>query len=83
MAYSSSGKLPEEHASKLGHLSVIRSPWVQSLIEDFEAAQNQNSGLDFSLWHDFDLKDFIYESNQGHDVFFVATREEAISMLAR
>lgn len=55
MAYSSSGKLPEEHASKLGHLSVIRSPWVQSLIEDFEAAQNQNSGLDFSLWHDFDL----------------------------
>lgn len=54
MAYSSVGRLPEEHASKLGHLSVIKSPWVQSLIADFETAQNQNSDLDFSLWHSFD-----------------------------
>lgn len=38
---------------------------------------------DFSHYTSKPLKDFIYESNQGHDVFFVATREEAISMLAR
>lgn len=29
------------------------------------------------------LNDFIYESNQGHDVFFVSTEEEAIDRLTR
>ena len=29
------------------------------------------------------LKDFIYESNQGRDIFFTATKEEAIQKLAR
>ncbi|MCD8117319.1 MAG: DUF4180 domain-containing protein [Oscillospiraceae bacterium] len=29
------------------------------------------------------LKDFIYESNQGKDVFFAATEDEAIDMLTR
>lgn len=38
---------------------------------------------DFSHYTSKPLKDFIYESNQGHDVFFVATQEEAISMLTR
>lgn len=28
------------------------------------------------------LKDFIYESNQGKDVFFVAKKEEAIQKLS-
>lgn len=38
---------------------------------------------DFSHYTSKPLKDFIYESNQGRDVFFVATQEEAIAMLAR
>ena len=38
---------------------------------------------DFSRYTSKPLKDFIYESNQGHDVFFVPTQEEAISMLIR
>lgn len=38
---------------------------------------------DFSHYTSKPLKDFIYESNQGRDVFFAATQEEAISMLAR
>lgn len=38
---------------------------------------------DFSRYTSKPLKDFIYESNQGHDVFFVPTLEEAISMLVR
>ena len=29
------------------------------------------------------LKDFIYESNKGKDVFFVATQDEAVEMLTR
>lgn len=55
MAYSSTGKLPDEHASKLGHLSVIQSQWVQSLIEDFEDNQSRETDHDMSLWHDFDV----------------------------
>lgn len=58
MAYSSTGKLPDEHASKLGHLSVIQSKWVQSLIEDFEDVQYQKPNYDMSLWHDFDVSQF-------------------------
>lgn len=38
---------------------------------------------DFSHYTSKPLKDFIYESNQGRDVFFAATQEEAIAMLAR
>ncbi len=33
---------------------------------------------DFSHYTSKPLKDFIYESNNGKDVFFVATRDEAI-----
>lgn len=38
---------------------------------------------DFSRYTSKPLKDFMYESNQGHDVFFAATQEEAISRLAQ
>ena len=38
---------------------------------------------DFSKYTSKPLKDFMYESNKGHDVFFVATQEDAISMLAQ
>jgi len=55
MAYSSTGKLPSESASKLGHLPVIQSQWVQSLIEDFEDAQHQSESHDISLWHALDV----------------------------
>ena len=58
MAYSSAGRLPDEYASKLGHLSVIKSPWVQSLIADFETVQDQDSVYNFSLWHDFDTDQY-------------------------
>lgn len=34
---------------------------------------------DFSHYTSKPLKDFIYESNKGKDVFFVSTEEEAIS----
>ncbi len=38
---------------------------------------------DYSHYTSKPLKDFIYESNNGKDVFFVATEEEAIHMLTR
>lgn len=46
-----------------------------------------NYGIKFAIYGDYSkytskpLKDFIYESNQGKDVFFAATENEAIAML--
>ncbi len=38
---------------------------------------------DYSHYTSKPLKDFIYESNKGKDVFFVSTADEAIKMLTR
>lgn len=38
---------------------------------------------DFSHYTSKPLKDFIYESNQGKDVFFTATKEEALEKFRR
>ena len=38
---------------------------------------------DYSHYTSKPLKDFIYESNKGKDVFFVSTIEEAVDMLTR
>ena len=37
---------------------------------------------DFSGYTSKPLRDFIYESNQGKDIFFVSTQEEAIEKLS-
>ncbi len=48
-----------------------------------------NYGIKFAIYGDYSkytskpLKDFIYESNQGKDIFFVATEDEAMEMLNR
>ncbi len=36
---------------------------------------------DYSKYTSKPLKDFIYESNKGKDIFFVATEDEAAKML--
>ena len=38
---------------------------------------------DYSRYTSKPLKDFMYESNKGRDFFFVATRDEAITALAK
>ncbi len=38
---------------------------------------------DYSRYTSKPLKDFIYESNKGKDIFFVSTKEEAIEMLTK
>ena len=38
---------------------------------------------DYSHYTSKSLKDFIYESNKGKNVFFVATQDEAVEMLTR
>lgn len=48
-----------------------------------------NYGIKFAIYGDFSkytskpLKDFIYESNQGKDVFFAITADEAKEMLSQ
>lgn len=48
-----------------------------------------NYGTKFAIYGDYSrytskpLKDFIYESNNGKDVFFVANESEAITMLSK
>jgi hypothetical protein len=58
MAYISTGKLPAENASKLGHLPVIQSQWVQTLIEDFEDMQPRGESYDVSLWGNIDISKY-------------------------
>lgn len=47
-----------------------------------------NYGGKIGIWGDYSrytskpLKDFIYESNKGNNVFFVETQEEAVSKLS-
>lgn len=46
-----------------------------------------NYGIKFAIYGDYSkytsgpLRDFIYESNQGEDVFFVKDADEAVTML--
>ncbi|MDG9669449.1 hypothetical protein ONV78_17045 [Hahella sp. CR1] len=54
MAYQSSGRLPGESASKLGHLTVTRSDWVKSLISDFESSLLSSEDHSKTTWHEFD-----------------------------
>ena len=38
---------------------------------------------DFSKYTSKPLKDFIYENNKGNDIFFVATKDDAVDCLVR
>ncbi|ENW05263.1 hypothetical protein [Acinetobacter beijerinckii] len=53
MALQASTNLPHEPASKLGHLNVIQSKWVKSLIENFENIEFDLSEDITSYWNEF------------------------------
>ena len=53
MAYNSKGGLPFESASKLGHLSLMNSEWISSLVKDFEAQYSSPSANTTSNWIEF------------------------------
>lgn len=54
MPYAQGTRLPGEAASKLGHLAVIESPWVRSLVEDFESAPPVDGDPSKTIWQPFD-----------------------------
>src|SRR5688572_13544999 len=53
MPYSEGTRLPAESASKLGHLAVIRSDWVKSLVQEFEHAKPPTSDPSATIWSTF------------------------------
>jgi hypothetical protein len=53
LPYSQGNRLPGETASKLGHLSVIKSEWVNSLIHDFEYSSIDSSDPSNTIWTEF------------------------------
>lgn len=53
MAYNQGTRLPGEAASKLGHLAVVKSPWVKSLIDEFESALHQETDQSGTYWTTF------------------------------
>lgn len=54
MAYNQGTNLPGESASKLGHLSVVKSKWVQELIKEFESEPPQASDQSGTVWQSFE-----------------------------
>lgn len=55
MAYSAGNNLPFESASKIGHLAVINSEWVNELIKNFESTGEESFDDDEKgLWQTYD-----------------------------
>src|SRR6267142_4681208 len=54
MPYEKGSRLPGESASKLGHLRVIQSDWVQGLISDFEYSSGEPKDDSNTVWTEFD-----------------------------
>jgi hypothetical protein len=56
MPYAKGTRLPGEMASKLGHLEIIQSEWVQDLIQKFEFSSHEHEDLSETSWVSFDPK---------------------------
>lgn len=55
MPYGSGDRLPGERASKLGHLAVVGSEWVNELVQEFETPDRAESDPAHTQWQQFDL----------------------------
>lgn len=54
MPFQAGARLSGELASKLGHLAVVSSEWVQGLVTEFERARTDVSDTSGTPWHPFD-----------------------------
>lgn len=58
MAYSAEKRISYERASKIGHLQIINSPWVQSVLKDFETNDVfEEDRYDKEIWQTKDVSD--------------------------
>lgn len=63
---------------------VLSSKLAGDILQKFVNYQMKLAVIgDFSGYTSKPLRDFIYESNQGNHVFFVATENEAVERLSR
>lgn len=56
MPYQPGSRLAGEKASKLGHLSIVKSPFIKSLVDQFEFPQETGEDPCQTPWVEFDLK---------------------------
>src|SRR5690349_18362672 len=54
MPYAQGTRLPGESASKLGHLAVIQSEWVNALVNEFEHSTVATADPSNTIWTEFD-----------------------------
>jgi hypothetical protein len=50
MPYTEGTRLPGESASKLGHLTVLKSDWVKALVQDFESTERSEKDHSETVW---------------------------------
>jgi len=53
MSYSEGARLPGQSASKLGHLAVVKSEWVNALVDEFENSKAAEADISQTLWTEF------------------------------
>lgn len=53
MSYAQGMRLPAEQASKLGHLNVVKSKWVQALVNDFEFPEPLEKDPSNTMWVEY------------------------------
>ncbi len=79
MSYSKGANLPGQSASKLGHLAVIQSDWVRSLVSEFDKVEPQKEDPSNTLWKAFDRTGVIPLRNVwAVDGSFVSIKSESI-----
>jgi hypothetical protein len=77
MPYGQGSRLPGETASKLGHLPVIQSEWVRSLVEDFESTDNLNYDPSHTVWEQLSSQEALPLRNiWAVDGSFVSVQSE-------
>jgi hypothetical protein len=76
MPYSEGQRLPGEAASKLGHLAVIESDWVRSLVSEFESSKRPAVDPSKTLWTEFQIATAPLRNVWAVDGSFVPIRTE-------
>jgi hypothetical protein len=76
MPYSSGSRLPGESASKLGHLAVLQSDWVRSLVDEFESTVRPDGDASGTLWQNAPVGGQPLRSVWAVDGSFVPVRSD-------
>src|SRR4051794_7912041 len=76
MPYEQGGRLPGETASKLGHLALVQSEWVRSLISDFEEPSSKRKPRQDTPWAKFERPAQPLSRVWAVDGSFVSVRAE-------